>query len=134
MWIARMPCQYKQGDEVHNTNLYNARIRIGKIWMSHFPRTFLDDIIAALFLDIDKERAAKILRTYHDEHMRMNSNESASLNAFVGMNDSQYVRLMRSLSYFSGMKRMCPINEIYLLREKKIKQDYTLKRTVVDMT
>jgi len=51
------------------------------------------------------------------------------------LNDSQYVRFMRSTFYFAGLRILAPIREIYLLRSLKIKEDYTtLTRRVVDMT
>ena len=133
--LARMPRQRKKGDELHNTSLYAARIKVGKTWMRHLPGDFNDELIAALFLDIDEERASKVMQKYHNRHMRMNSHDSASLKSFVGLNDSQYVRFMRSTFYFAGLRILAPIREIYLLRSLKIKEDYTtLTRRVVDMT
>ena len=102
--------------------------------MSHLPGIFLHELIATLFHELDEERAFKVLKKYHNKNLRMDTKDSASLKSFVGLNDAQYVRLMRSLYYFAGLRILAPMKAIYRLRKINIKQDYsTLISRVVDM-
>lgn len=105
--LARMPRQMKKGDEAHNNALFRARIKTGRKWLAHLPGSFHDELIATLFFEIDPARAATALKKYHNKHLRMNAEHSSTLKSFVGLNDKQYIRLMRALYYFSGMRMFC---------------------------
>ena len=133
--IARMSHQYKLGDGSHNNRPIDAWIKLAKSWMAYLPQLFHDKFIASLFMEINEERAGRVLRKYHNKHLRINPMDSAAPKGFVGWNNRQYVRLTIALHYFVGMRILSPVNAIYLLRGAKIKRDYTaLLRTVVDMT
>ena len=133
--LARLPRQYKQGDKQHNKWLHEARIKTGKAWIDLLPCTFKDELIAELFLDIEEERACATLAKFHNTHRRLSPKDSSSFKGFVRLNDSEYVRLSRGLFYWTGLRLLAPINEIYLLRDRKCTEDYTtLERVVVDMT
>ena len=99
------------------------------------PNLFHDELIAQLFFEIYKKRAAKVLRAYHNKHLRMNTEDSSSFKTFVGLNVAEYIRLSRVLFYYAGMRILAPIKALYELRARKIKEDFTtLTSTVVDMT
>jgi hypothetical protein len=133
--IALMPRQYKGGDVLRNSQLYIARIKTRKLWMGHLPRESYDDVVAALVDDMNKDKAKHIIRKYQNKCLRLNPQDSVSLKAFVGMNNNQYVRLMRSLFYFAGMRILAPIKGMRVLRDSRIKSDYTtLMSNVRDMT
>ena len=129
------PRQYKLGDEGHNTALRDARIKAGKSWMSYLPQSFNNELIASAFMDIDVERAERALYEYDNKHQQMNPMDSVAVKGCVGLNDTQYARLIRALHYFVGMRIVLPVMAIYLLQDEKIKRDYTiLLRIVVHMT
>ena len=75
------------------------------------------ELIASLFMEIDGKRAANVLQKYHNKHLRLKAEDSTLLKRFVELNDCQYIRLMRALFYFSGMRmRFLPMKAIYTLR------------------
>ena len=59
--LVRLTWHLKQGDEMHNKKLFASRIKTGKKWMQHFPNAFHDELVAELFLEIDKKRATNVL-------------------------------------------------------------------------
>ena len=120
-----LPRQYKQGDELDNKRLFESRIETGKKLVSLLPESFHSELVAALFLEIDREKACEVLKMFHNKFLRLDDRDSASLKNFVGLNDAQYVRLMRSLYYFAGMRIFAPMNTLYQLRRRTIEEDYT---------
>ena len=133
--LVRLPRQLKKGDELNNKKLFSSRIKTGKKWMKYLPGSFHDELVASLFLEIDKTRAASVLRRYHNKHLRMCAENSSTLRNFVGLNDRQYIRLMRALFYFAGMRILAPISHVYLLRSIHIKEQFSTRDSdVVDMS
>ena len=98
--ITQLPHQYKQGEEEHNKKLFKRRIKKGKAWMRHLPGAFNDDLIATMFIEIDEEIVRKTLRKYHNNQLRLNAEDSASLKSFAGLSDNAYVKLGRGLFLF----------------------------------
>ena len=103
--------------------------------MRHLPGAFNNDLIAKMFIEIDEEIARKTLQKYHNNRLRLNAEDSASLKSFAGLSDNAYVKLGRGLFYFTRLKLLAPIKEVRRLRKIKREEDYSsMSRRVVDMT
>ena len=133
--LVQLPRQYKQGKEKQNKNLFKRRIRTGKAWIKHLPGGFNDELIAKMFVDIeDEEIVRKTLRAYHNKRLRLNAEDSASLKSFVGISDNAYIKLIRGLFYFTGLRTLAPVKAVRCLRKIKKEEDYSsMSRHVVDM-
>ena len=107
-----LPRHYKKGKELANKRLFDSRIEYGMKLVRLLPKSFHSELVAALFLEIDKGRAGVVLQRYHNKYLRMNPRDSASFKNFVGMNDNQYIRFMRGLFYFVGMRIVAPISTL----------------------
>ena len=118
-----------------NKRLYARQISYGKILVSHLSSSFYDKLIASLFLKIDKVQAVEVLKQFHNKHLRLDVENLASLKSFVNLNDTQYVKLIRLLFCFDGIRVLSPIHPIHLRQAIRIEACYTtLKSTVVNMT
>ena len=113
--IARVPRQYKQDEASTSAMLHAIHVLTVKRWMKHLPSKYYKPVIAAFSLEINVESAVDVLAKYHNKNLRLNANDSCALKNFVGLNDAQYVRLMRSLFYFVGMCVCSPLRAIYRL-------------------
>ena len=123
--VAKLPAQYKLGDEEHNQLLFKRRIKTGKKWMGYLPGLFNDELISKLFLDIDPARAQRTIRKYQNNHLRLSAEDSLSLKEFVGMSDMSYTKFNRGMFYFSGSWFLAPIRHVQEIRtafKKKITQ------------
>ena len=89
---------------MYNKKLFASRIKTGEKWMQHLPNAFHDELIAALFLEIDKNRAVKVMQAYHNKHLRMRTEDSSAFKTFVGLNAAEYIRLSRVPFYYAGMQ------------------------------
>ena len=113
--LVRIPRQLKVGQEMQNKALFSKRIQTGKRWMSYLPRPFHDELVCSMFLEVDQVRATKVLQKYYNKHLRVGPADSSTFKSFVGLNDAEYVRLMRGNFYFAGMRIYAPIKAIYKL-------------------
>ena len=133
--IAKLPGEYKQGDEGKNKRLYKRRIDTGRRWLEHLPGTFNDTVISRLFLEIDKVVATKTIKEYYSLNMRLQAENSACLKIYASLNDKVYERFERMLFYLLNIRVLAPIKEVRKLKQDMLRQDYTtLTRKVVDMT
>jgi hypothetical protein len=133
--ITRLLHQRKMGDEGRNRRLQLARNKIVKKWVGHLPETTTDKLLSELFDDLDTELATPAVKTYHNTHLRLNPKTSASLEAFSGLNGTQYVQFSRILFHFKELRILAPITEVHSLRAAKSTHAYTpMKRSVVNMT
>ena len=90
-------------------------IRTGSVWMNHLHGAFNGELIANMFIDIDKDIARNTLRKYQNNRLILNVEDSLSLKSFAGLSDNQYVKLTWGLFYFTGLKPLTPIRSICLL-------------------
>ena len=115
--------------------LFCQRIKTGRKWLSHLPATYHDELIATLFCDIDRDRAELVCKTFLNKNLRLSAEDSSTLKSYVGLNDQQYIRLMRGFHYFVGLRLVSPMKAIVLLRNQRVTNEYTtLRSTLVDMT
>ena len=103
--------------------------------MRHLPGAFNDELIAKMFVDIDDEEIVrKTLRKYHNDRLRLNAEDAASLKSFAGLSDNAYIKFGRGLFYFTGLRVLAPINDVSRLRKRRKDQDYSsMSRSLVDM-
>ena len=134
--ITQVPRQYKQGQESHNKRLFKSRIKTGEASLRHLPGDFNDELIAKMFVDIDDEEIVrKTLQNYHNDRLRLNAEDSASLKSYAGLSDNSYIKLIRGLLHFTGLLILAPIKDVHRLRRVKKEEDYSsMSRSVVDMT
>jgi len=88
-----------------------------------------------MFVDIDDEEIVrKTLRKYHNDRLRLNAEDAASLKSFAGLSDNAYIKFGRGLFYFTGLRVLAPINDVSRLRKRRKDQDYSsMSRSLVDM-
>ena len=79
--LAVLPNQYKVGAEAHNKALFQSRIKTGKKWMSYLPKQYHNELIASLFLEINEDRAARVLKTFHNNQLRLSIEDLTSLKS-----------------------------------------------------
>ena len=123
--IAKLPLQYKLGDEKHNQVLFDRRIKTGKTWMGYLPGEFNDKLISKMFLEIDPSKAQRTIRKYQSNHLRLAAKDSFALKDFVGMSDMSYIKFNQAMFYFSGSWFLAPIShvrEIRIAAKKNITQ------------
>ena len=132
----QLPVQYKQGQETHNKNLFNRRIRNGEAWMGHLRGFFNDELIAKMFVKIaDEELVRKTVRKCHNHRLRMNAEDAAALKSYAGLTDNAYVKINRGLFHLTGLRIIAPIQNVRRLRRIRKEEDYrSMSRSVVDMT
>ena len=124
--IVRLPHQRKLGDEKHNKRLLSARIKTGKKWLGYLPRSFNDELIAHMFLQIKEEdRVKTAVQKYYNKNRRLSAYDSSCLKGFSGLSDKQYMKFSRAFYYFAGIRILAPVKAIQLLRKEKAEQDYT---------
>ena len=118
--ITQVPRQYKQGQESHNKRLFKSRIKTGEAWLRHLPGDFNDELIAKMFVDIDDEEIVrKTLQNYHNDRLRLNAEDSASLKSYAGLSDNSYIKLIRGLLHITGLLILAPIKDVHRLRRVK---------------
>ena len=123
--LAKLPLQYKVGDEAHNRLLFKRRMKTGKTWMGYLPGVFNDELISKMFLEIDPSTAQTTIRKYQNARLRMSAAESFALKEFVGMSDMSYIKFNRAMFYFRGYRFLAPVSqlrEIRLIAKKNITQ------------
>ena len=114
--IAKLPKQYKLGDEEHNNILFKRRIKTGKTWMGYLPGVFNDELISKMFLEIDPGTAQRTIRKYQTNHLRLAADDPLSLKEFVGISDMSYTKFNRALFYFTGSYFLAPISHVREIR------------------
>ena len=114
--IAKLPSQYKFGDEEHNQLLFKRRIKTGKTWIGYLPGLFNDELISKMFLEIDPAKAQRTIRKYQNNHLRLAAEDSLTLKEFVGMSDMSYIKFNRAMFYFSGSWFLAPIRHVREIR------------------
>ena len=56
-----------------------------------------NELIASLFLEINKDKAVGVFKIYYNKQLRLSPEDSTSLRSWVSLNDTQYSRLMQGL-------------------------------------
>ena len=49
--------------------------------MSYLSKQYHDELIASLFLEIDDDMAVRVLKTFHNNQLRLSTEDSTSLNS-----------------------------------------------------
>ena len=131
--LAKLPLQYKVGDEAHNRLLFKRRMKTGKTWMGYLPGVFNDEIISKMFLEIDPSTAQTTIRKYQNAHLRMSAANSFALKQeFVGMSNVSYINLIEPC--FSGSWFLAPISHVREIRFNAKKNYTSMANRVVDMS
>ena len=120
--LAKLPLQYKVGDEAHNRLLFKRRMKTGKTWMGYLPGVFNDELISKMFLEIDPSTAQTTIRKYQNARLRMSAAESFTLKEFVGMSDMSYIKFNRAMFFLvvPGSLLLSAMFERSNLMQKKI--------------
>ena len=101
--MARLPAERKQGEVGQNNRLFKSRIENGRRWMDHLSGSFNDQLLAAMFLDIDQAVATKTVKEYYSTQLRLGTENLASLKSYASLNDKAYERFNRMLCYMLGV-------------------------------